>query len=279
MYKYTQMKGERYMNANFSFETHGICLSHKTDIQPPDSLVRTHCHETYEILFVASGEGRYVVEGSSYPITPGTIMVIRPFQYHCVLLRTDIPYERFVINFSDAHLVNDAKELIGGLMQSEDASGRFYPAGTLADGVISTFERFETALSLPTAERSVYVKMLLSELIVLLSVSGGEQMANDETELGARVIKYLNENIDRNISLDKLAKRFFVSKYYLCRAFKKHNGISVHGYINRKRVAYAKQLIESGETASGAAYRVGFGDYSAFYRAYVKIEGKAPTAD
>jgi AraC-like DNA-binding protein len=74
-----------------------------------------------------------------------------------------------------------------------------------------------------------------------------------------------------------LAKRFFVSKYYLCRAFKRHNGISVHGYVNQKRVMYAKQLIEAGETASGAAYRVGFGDYSAFYRAYVKQLGVAPT--
>jgi AraC-like DNA-binding protein len=42
---------------------------------------------------------------------------------------------------------------------------------------------------------------------------------------------------------------------------------------------YAKQLIESGETASGAAYKVGFGDYSAFYRAYVKILGAPPTSE
>ncbi len=267
------------MNGNFSAEMNGLSFTHRTDIRPPESLVRTHCHDNYEILFVCSGEGRYVVEGSSYPINPGTLMVIRPFQYHYVQLSTESSYERFVINFSESHLVDDALRLIGSLMQSIDASGRFYAAGTLADGVASTFERFETALALPLSERNAYARLLLSELVVLLSVSGGQQMANDEGELGARVIKYLNENIDRNISLDKLAKRFFVSKYYLCRAFKKHNGISVHGYINQKRVAYAKQLIDSGETASGAAYRVGFGDYSAFYRAYVKIVGKAPTAD
>ena len=91
-------------------------------------------------------------------------------------------------------------------------------------------------------------------------------------------IRYLNENMTKDITLDDIATRFFVSKYYLCRAFKKHNGISIHGYINQKRVLYAKQLIESGESASGAAYRVGFGDYSAFYRAYVKIIGRSPTA-
>ena len=111
-----------------------------------------------------------------------------------------------------------------------------------------------------------------------MSVATRESIPRDEGELGARVIKYLNEHIDKDVSLDKLAKRFFVSKYYLCRAFKKHNGISIHGYVNHKRVMYAKQLIESGETASAAAYRVGFGDYSAFYRAYIKLIGRSPTS-
>ena len=141
------------------------------------------------------------------------------------------------------------------------------------------FERFEHAVTLPEDERQAFVKVLLAEIIILLSASAGERMQHTEEELGARVIRYLNSHIEHNINLDKLAKRFFVSKYYLCRAFKKHNGISIHGYIIQKRIAYAKQLIESGETASGAAYKVGFGDYSAFYRAYVKIVGTAPTAD
>jgi len=73
-----------------------------------------------------------------------------------------------------------------------------------------------------------------------------------------------------------LAHRFFVSKYYLCRAFKRQSGSSIHNYINLKRVLYAKRLIESGETASHAAYMVGFGDYSAFYRAYMKHIGSSP---
>ena len=132
-------------------------------------------------------------------------------------------------------------------------------------------------LNLPEEKRDVYFDLLISELVVLLCTSKKEVISYNEDEIGIRVIKYLNDHIDKNISLDYLAKKFFVSKYYLCRAFKKHNGISVHGYINQKRVTYAKQLIEQGETASGAAYKVGFGDYSAFYRAYVKVTGKSPT--
>lgn len=248
------------------------------DKKPPEALDNRHCHDTFEILYVLDGVGRFIVEGTVYNITPGTLMVIRPFEYHSIELDPDHQYERYVLNFSPSCLVDDALNLLHGLMSSEEGSGKLYSAGALSQNILPLFERFEVADTLPAQEKMLFVKMLLSELIVFLSVSRGEQMVNNEGELGARVIRYLNENITRDVSLDSLAKRFFVSKYYLCRAFKKHNGISVHGYINQKRVMYAKQLIESGETASGAAYKVGFGDYSAFYRAYVKLIGKAPTA-
>jgi AraC-like DNA-binding protein len=180
-------------------------------------------------------------------------------------------------NFSKSAVSSDAVKLLEGMTSSEDEHGKYYPPRNLGNTTVSVFDRFEIAENLPLAERTAYVKTLLSELIILLSASTGEKMVQNEDELGARVIRYLNNNIDSDVSLDSLAKRFFVSKYYLCRAFKKHNGVSVHGYITHKRIMYAKQLIESGETASGAAYKVGFGDYSAFYRAYVKIVGKSPT--
>ena len=123
------------------------------------------------------------------------------------------------------------------------------------------------------------MRLLVSQLIVLLSVPDGEALAEETGELGARVIRYLNMNVDRDVSLDSLARYFFVSKYYLCRAFKRHNGISVHGYLTKKRIMHAKDLIESGVSASDAAYQIGFGDYSAFYRAYVKTVGHSPSVD
>ena len=237
----------------------------------------SHCHDCYEILYILSGEGRYILEGSTFDIKPGTLMVIKPSQYHCVFIESGEPYERYIINFHEGAIADEALALLSEMV--EVGGGKYFPTNTVTPNVSLIFERFENLVSLPASERDLYYKMLLSELIILLSVSGGEKMAQDIEELGARVIRYINENIEKNVSLDRLARRFFVSKYHLCRAFKKHNGISIHGYINQKRVMRAKQLIAAGETAAGAAYRVGFGDYSSFYRAYVKVVGKAPTAE
>lgn len=260
-----------YTSGNFDF-------SYAKDNQVPEKLDMRHCHDTYEILYVLDGFGRFVIEGTSFDIKPGTLIVIRPFEYHSMQLDSTSIYERFVIHFSEEHLVNDALSLFNSMLEGIEGSGKVYAASALSENVLPVFERFDTAEALPDNEKNIYVKTLLSELMVFLSLSDGERIAINEVELGARVIRYLNENIYRNINLDTIARRFFVSKYYLCRAFKKHNGISVHGYITYKRVMYAKQLIEQGDTASGAAYKVGFGDYSAFYRAYVKIVGKSPTS-
>ena len=272
-----QKQGEKMLKKCF-YSIDNFDFSYTMDNQPPEKLDHRHCHDTYEILYVIDGRGRFMIEGTSFDIKPGTLLVIRPFEYHSMQLDDGSVYERYVIHFAKDYLVSDALALLNSILEGVEGSGKMYPAVSLSKNVLPVFERFDTAEALPENERAIYVKTLLSELMVFLSVSGGEQIAINEGELGARVIRYLNENLSRDVSLDTLARRFFVSKYYLCRAFKKHNGVSVHGYINHKRVMYAKQLIEQGETASGAAYKVGFGDYSAFYRAYVKIIGKAPTA-
>lgn len=255
--------------------TDEISFGHRIDVEISDELSAKHSHGHYEIIFVLSGKGRYIVEGAEYELRARTLALIPPLSYHCLDLEEGAPYERYVIHFNRSAVSGEVK----GLFPSSDSDELcFYSPDAVSDAMISVFERFEWASTLPKPEREAYMRLLLSELVLFLSVAKADKVSPDEGELGAKVIRYLNENISADISLDKLAKRFFVSKYYLCRAFKRHNGISIHGYVTQKRVLYAKQLIEEGETASGAAYRVGFGDYSAFYRAYMKIVGVSPAS-
>ena len=248
----------------------------KTD-NTPENLNTTHCHDKYEILYIADGTGKCTVEGVEYPIKPRTLMIFPPLSYHCAQIDPNITYERYVVYFDKRAVIKCAESAFSAIEEISEVTGAFYSPDVISDAIVSVLERFASISSYPDEERDICTRLYIAELLVLLSAKRSDFYLRDDGELGARVIRYLNQNMDRDISLDKLAKRFFVSKYYLCRAFKKYNGISIHGYINHKRVMYAKQLIEAGETASGAAYRVGFGDYSAFYRAYVKLIGRAPT--
>ncbi len=241
-----------------------------------DSFGRDNCSDKYEIIYVASGSGKYRIEGSEFAVAPRSLILIKPFAYYFVEFNQS-NFEIYSLKFSKTALSTKATDLLE--KKCENKRGCYYSPTMLSGAIISVFDRFEIAETLDKESAEEFKRALLSEIIILLSAVNGEEMSTVEGELGARVAEYLNRNIERDLSLDRLAKRFFVSKYHLCRAFKIYTGISVHSYINHKRIMYAKQLIESGMTASGAAERVGFGDYSAFYRAYVKIVGKSPTSN
>ena len=78
------------------------------------------------------------------------------------------------------------------------------------------------------------------------------------------------------MSLERLAKEFYVSKYYIAHLFKDSIGMSIHQYITKKRLLACKEAI-LGDTGISTAYQMfGFGDYSSFYRAFKKEYGVSP---
>ena len=94
-----------------------------------------------------------------------------------------------------------------------------------------------------------------------------------------KILTHLNEHFTEPITLDDLAERFFLSKHHLNRLFRKATGTTVRDYLINKRVTYVQQLLINGIPATQAASLAGFGDYTSFYRAYVKRFGHSPSAD
>ena len=266
------------MKKGYTIQSDNIIVNHFfSDVE--SCCLIDNCQDRYEIVYSISSLGSCTVEGCEYQLDPRSILVIPPFSFHTHSLPDVECAQGFSISFLKSAISDKVSTMLDKISPPEENSGRFYSPSSVSDAISDVFRRFEDAISLPDQEKNAFLEMLVSEVIILLSASDGKSVSHFENELGAKVARYLNANIEKNISLDRLANRFFVSKYHLCRAFKKYSGTSVHSYMNYKRILYAKQLIESGETASAVAERVGFGDYSDFYRAYVKIVGNSPTKE
>ena len=230
--------------------------------------------DKYEIYYIMAGECTLTVEGTDYPMRAGSIATVAPNAYRMLDCVTDAPFDCLLIRFGGECLLGDVTPMLDKI--APECSALLFTADTALACVEDIPSRLNTSRRLPEQEGEMYVRMVISELVLMLSVSVGEHRLSAEDDLIANVMRYLNNNVTSDISLEGLSRRFFVSKYYLCRAFKKRSGISIHGYITAKRIAYARQLIAEGETASSVAYKVGYGDYSAFYRAYLKQTGTSP---
>ena len=170
--------------------TGGFGLTHRRFSKPPQELYVRHCHEDYEILYVLDGNGKSIVEGIEYPMRPGTLMIFSPFEYHCLMMEPDMPYERYVLFFNVSDLSPDIREMIENADGENGIKSCFYSADSISPSLISIFERFENSTILPEKERRTYAKLLVSEIVLLLSVVKKERIPYNEIELGARVIRY-----------------------------------------------------------------------------------------
>ena len=91
------------------------------------------------------------------------------------------------------------------------------------------------------------------------------------------LIAYISDNLGKDLSIDRLADHFYMSKYHMMRIFKNETGYSIHQYILEKRILKAKSYILGGMPATTACLECGFKDYSTFSRAFKNQLGILPS--
>ena len=72
---------------------------HTYNETPPD--VEFHQHSFYEIFFFLSGNVNYIIEGRSYKLRPGDILLTSSSDIHRPDISPGKPYERIVIWLAD----------------------------------------------------------------------------------------------------------------------------------------------------------------------------------
>ena len=82
------------------------------------------------------------------------------------------------------------------------------------------------------------------------------------------ILRYIAANLEGDLSVDALAARFYMSRYYLMHRFKEITGYTVHQYTVQKRLLRAGELIREGVPVMKAAEQAGFPEYSTFLRAF-----------
>ena len=106
-----------------------------------------------------------------------------------------------------------------------------------------------------------------------------ESVKNDitEDEKVNQVIGYINENLADSLSLDNLAGRFYISKFYLSRRFKQFTGLTIYQYIMKKRLITARNMLRAGNPVTVSCLQCGFNDYSNFLKAFKREFGENPS--
>lgn len=104
-----------------------------------------------------------------------------------------------------------------------------------------------------------------------------EQDAQEERTITG-IIRYLQEHLDKEISLTILADEFHLSSQYISQLFKSEIGVNFLAYLTSIRMERAKKLLLATSLSIGEiSEKCGYADYRVFTKAFKKEEGSTPS--
>lgn len=146
-------------------------------------------------------------------------------------------------------------------------------------------ERLVFTFTNNSKSKDVLLDLMIQELIVrLLQTKAKFSLINDDlnifsdTRIGS-VIKYIKEHLtDKNINVDVLAKKAYMSTSHFHKKFKNTLGISPIDFINTEKIKFSKKLIKQNKDLriSEIAFKCGFNNVSYFNRQFKKLEMMTP---
>ncbi len=134
-------------------------------------------------------------------------------------------------------------------------------------------------MSLSEKLRSFYIEALLAKLAEIHHSFQNPVESAQVTTKVVSIINYINQNLTEPLTLEMICEQFYISKIHLNRLFRNYVGTTPFEYITYRRIALAQHLLKKGMSAKDVSRRIGYRDYSAFFRTYKKITGRTPTQE
>lgn len=254
---------------------------------PMEETVDWHYHTFHKIIAFLSGSASYGIEGQSYRLQPGDLILLPSGSIHRPEAAPGAPYARIILYISPEFLRENSTPAC-------DLETCFSLAGTKFDFVVrpgakqkellDTLQSLSAACGAQDFGQELLCKALFWQFLVQLT-RGMREDAFQYAQPGAQdekivaILRYLNAHLTEPVSIDALAAQFYISKYYMMRRFRAQTGYTIHNYLVTKRLMLARELIAGGTPVTQACYQCGFGDYSAFSRAYRKLFSCPPSAN
>ena len=243
-----------------------------------------HYHEFYKLLFFGAGRGSYFVEGKRYSLAPGDIILIGSQCVHRPEFEPGTPSERIIIYISPDFLSRESSnscDLTECFSKAYDHVLR--PNERIRQILFSLVTDIEQELSSNRYGHEISSSGILLRLLVEIARSIRREDVQKPAPLLPKskqmlaLLQYLDAHLTEELSIDRLAEKFFLSRFHMMRRFREETGTTIHAYISDHRLMMARDLMAQGVSATEACFLCGFGSYSSFSRAYGKFFGTTPT--
>lgn len=240
-----------------------------------------HLHDACEVIYVLDGEIEISFSNRAYRAAQGDLILFGPLEVHRIrILRP--PYRRIGMRISRESLLHAVRDpALSALYTARPNS--FSHLIHPPQGSGGPLTAFQAILHLYEKKEAYYLdamEAMLGLFTILLYRACPQAFPSVSAAIRSVVYDarlYLDEHFMQPLSIDALARMFFMSHSYFTHAFRDLTGCTPKQYLNLRRLAHARMLLKTSRLSMDEiAEQVCFADSNAFIRAFKKELGITP---
>ncbi len=239
-------------------------------LTPPDFHIRRSGSYRYGVVHcVTRGKGCVAVRGREHRVCKGQLFVLGPGEPHEYASAPEDPLGLSWVEFTGANSADMLRQILSG--------GVVY-GGAAFDTALTLLTQIIMRLDKPSQDAEISVQ-LYQLLVSLLKASGALGSADASQGGFSEILRYIDRNLDKKLTIETLAAEFGYNPTYLARKFSQEFGAPPAKYVLRQRIVRCHHLLlATNLSLEQIAAETGFYDASHFISKFKEFEGVTPLA-
>lgn len=238
-------------------------------------------HNIWELVYVIEGFVYVSEEGRIYKLTEGNIIFHKPMEFHRIWCENQ-PFARFmVMTFgADVELFSPLGDKVIKLNveKQEELEELYKSMHESFDVNLDVTQKQDKSKINPINQRMTILKL---ELFLLSLLDAKKSPEARQNSIGAQnyklIIDTMTENINRNLTIEELAKLCNLSVSNLKKTFSKYGNGGVMKHFNRMRIKRAIKLLRHGVSIAQISHGMGFSSQNYFSVIFKRETGILPS--
>ena len=261
--EHSRLKSSQWVDAR----TH-ITLTQRT----VDYLVKMHLHEFYELEIILDGCGTLNLNGTTYPLSKGSVYFLTPIDFHAVTPNTALEIAN--LSFDEPALSPQMQQFFMNrrdnfIFLADDAAAEsLYTLFSLLSRECQTDDEFGAR-----ARKNLLELMLLN----IARADRDSGIVPQDVAHMQNSLQYLFCHFREQITLSQVAAQSGYTPNYFSKLFRDFCGTCFVDFLCQLRLNYAKMLLLSTTlSTTEIAEKSGFGSASSFFRRFAQNCGCTP---
>lgn len=265
--------GEALLDERFEIEVRNFGIFRF----PPAYRFENHNHKEIEINYINNGSCIMGINGVFVPLKRGDCIVVYPGALHQFIVDTRGNCRITQLEFTVQ--VPEGLEQHFSFFQQGTAWRKLSDCESTCvymENICRIF-RMENEASVQETLLHLGFFQLFLDLSQKMSGTLEKKERKGKASKVAEVIRYINENCEKEINMEALAEQYGVSSRYIRKCFQEETGMNCQKYICTLRVSKAKELLWfTGKSVTEIALETGFGSSQYFCRVFQQYTEMTP---